>query len=43
MKRDSRGKIQHYGVPLSTTTDSFATAREQNSTNGEVVYYGVIQ
>ncbi|WMV53470.1 hypothetical protein MTR67_046855 [Solanum verrucosum] len=43
MKRDSQGKTQNYGVTLSATTDSFASARDQNPIDGEVVYYGVIQ
>ena len=43
MKQDSQGKNQNYGVTLSATTDSFASARDQNPIDGEVVYYGVIQ
>ncbi|TMW96597.1 hypothetical protein EJD97_007123 [Solanum chilense] len=43
MKRDSQGKNKNYGVTLSATTDSFASARDQNPIDGEVVYYGVIQ
>ncbi|WMV54615.1 hypothetical protein MTR67_048000 [Solanum verrucosum] len=43
MKRDSQGKTQNYRVTLSATTDSFASARDQNPIDGEVVYYGVIQ
>ncbi|WMV09205.1 hypothetical protein MTR67_002590 [Solanum verrucosum] len=43
MKRDSQGKTQNYGVTLSATTDSFASARDQNPIDGEVVYYGVIK
>ncbi|XP_049387467.1 uncharacterized protein LOC125851762 [Solanum stenotomum] len=43
MKRDSQGKTQNYEVTLSATTDSFASARDQNPIDGEVVYYGVIQ
>ncbi|KAF3667594.1 hypothetical protein FXO38_08500 [Capsicum annuum] len=36
-------KTQNSGVTLSTTTDSFASARDQNPIDGVVVYYGVIQ
>ncbi|XP_060175221.1 uncharacterized protein LOC132605955 [Lycium barbarum] len=43
MKRDSRCKTQNYGVTLSATTDSFASARGQNPIDGEVVYYGSIK
>ena len=43
MKRDSQGKTQNNRVTLSGTTDSFASARDQNPIDREVVYYVVIQ
>ncbi|XP_059290918.1 uncharacterized protein LOC132044455 [Lycium ferocissimum] len=41
--RDAPRKTQNSGVTLSATTDSFASARDQNPIDGEVIYYGVIQ
>ncbi|XP_019233202.1 PREDICTED: uncharacterized protein LOC109213820 [Nicotiana attenuata] len=41
--RDSSGKTQNSGVTLLATTDSFASARDQNPIDGEVIYYGAIQ
>ncbi|XP_019253852.1 PREDICTED: uncharacterized protein LOC109232540 [Nicotiana attenuata] len=43
MERDTRLKTQNYGVTLSATTDSFASARDQNLIYGKVTYYGAIQ
>lgn len=40
--QDTPCKTQNSGVTLSATTDSFASARDQNPINGEVIYYGVI-
>ncbi|KAM3375540.1 putative protein isoform X1 [Capsicum galapagoense] len=40
--RDAPCKTQNSGVTLSETTDSFASARDQNPIDGEVIYYGVI-
>ncbi|XP_019226066.1 PREDICTED: uncharacterized protein LOC109207583 [Nicotiana attenuata] len=42
-ERDSRGKTQNSGVTLSATSDSFASARDQNPIDGEVIYYGAIK
>ncbi|XP_019260867.1 PREDICTED: uncharacterized protein LOC109238842 [Nicotiana attenuata] len=42
-ERDSRCKTQNSGVTLSATTDSFASSRDQNPIDGEVIYYGAIQ
>ena len=36
-------KTQNSGVTLSATTDSFASARDQNPVDGMVLYYGIIQ
>ncbi|XP_060170674.1 uncharacterized protein LOC132601609 [Lycium barbarum] len=41
--RDAPRKTQNSGVTLSATTDSFASSRDQNPIDGEVIYYGVIQ
>lgn len=43
IKCDIQGNIENNRVTLSTTTDSFASARNQNPNDGEVVYYGVIK
>ncbi|XP_019257777.1 PREDICTED: uncharacterized protein LOC109235994 [Nicotiana attenuata] len=43
IERDSRCKSQNSGVTLSATTDSFASSRDQNPIDGEVIYYGAIQ
>ncbi|TMX01037.1 hypothetical protein EJD97_025336, partial [Solanum chilense] len=42
-KRDNSRKSQNIGVTFSATTDSFASARDQNPIDGEVIYYGTIQ
>ncbi|XP_075096331.1 uncharacterized protein LOC142174437 [Nicotiana tabacum] len=42
-ERDSQGKTQNSGVTLSSTTDSFASARDQNPIDGEIIYYGAIR
>ncbi|XP_070003065.1 uncharacterized protein [Nicotiana sylvestris] len=42
MERDAPCKTQNNGVTLSATTDSFASARDQNSIGGTVIYYGAI-
>ena len=42
-ERDSQGKTQYYRVTLSAMTHSFASCRDQNPIDGEVVYFGVIQ
>ncbi|XP_070003906.1 uncharacterized protein [Nicotiana sylvestris] len=42
-ERDFRCKTQNSGVTLSAITDSFASSRDQNSIDGEVIYYGAIQ
>ncbi|KAH0639175.1 hypothetical protein KY285_035761 [Solanum tuberosum] len=42
-KRDAPRITQNSGVTLSATTDSFASSRDQNPIDGNVVYYGVIQ
>ncbi|TMW94420.1 hypothetical protein EJD97_010296, partial [Solanum chilense] len=42
-KRDYSRKSQNSGVTLSATTESFASARDQNPIDGEVIYYGDIQ
>nr|XP_009799974.1 PREDICTED: uncharacterized protein LOC104245959 [Nicotiana sylvestris] len=42
-ERDSRGKTQNSGVTLSAITDSFASSRDQNPIDGEVIYYGAIR
>ncbi|WMV30216.1 hypothetical protein MTR67_023601 [Solanum verrucosum] len=41
--RDAPCKTQNNGVTLSATTDSFASARDQNPVDGMVIYYGIIQ
>ncbi|KAH0688841.1 hypothetical protein KY285_015992 [Solanum tuberosum] len=41
--RDDPCKTQNSGVTLSATTDSFASARDQNPIDGMVIYYGIIQ
>ncbi|XP_075086291.1 uncharacterized protein LOC142168999 [Nicotiana tabacum] len=38
IERDSRCKTQNSGVTLSATTDSFASSRDQNPIDGEVIY-----
>jgi len=38
-KRDAPRITQNSGVTLSTTTDSFASSRDQNPIDGNVVYY----
>ncbi|XP_075108925.1 uncharacterized protein LOC142180757 [Nicotiana tabacum] len=43
IERDSRCKTQNNGVTLSATTDSFASSRDQNPIDGEVIYYRAIQ
>ncbi|XP_019261555.1 PREDICTED: uncharacterized protein LOC109239441 [Nicotiana attenuata] len=43
IERDSRCKIQNSGVTLSATTDSFASSRDQNPIDSEVIYYEAIQ
>lgn len=43
VERDSTRKSQNSGVSLAATTDSFASARDQNPIDGEVIYYGAIQ
>ncbi|XP_060190633.1 uncharacterized protein LOC132619889 [Lycium barbarum] len=41
--RDAPRKTQNSGVTLAATTDSFASSRDQNPIDGEVIYYRVIQ
>lgn len=43
LKRDTCCKTQNSGLTLSATTDSFASASDQNPIDREVIYYGVIQ
>nr|XP_033516799.1 uncharacterized protein LOC108948268 [Nicotiana tomentosiformis]XP_033516800.1 uncharacterized protein LOC108948268 [Nicotiana tomentosiformis]XP_033516801.1 uncharacterized protein LOC108948268 [Nicotiana tomentosiformis]XP_033516802.1 uncharacterized protein LOC108948268 [Nicotiana tomentosiformis] len=43
IERDSWLKTQNNGVTLSATTDSFASARDSNLIDGEVIYYGSIK
>ncbi|XP_059301757.1 uncharacterized protein LOC132053662 [Lycium ferocissimum] len=41
--RDAPRKTQNSGVTLAKNNDSFASSRDQNPIDGEVIYYGVIQ
>ncbi|XP_074307835.1 uncharacterized protein LOC141642788 [Silene latifolia] len=40
--RDAQCKTQNSGVTLAAVTSSFASSRDQNPVEGEVIYYGAV-